>query len=453
MPGTKKLSVPSISSSFKWNGPEVLSICSQGALYIMANRLPLSWPNGEDEDVFDQMPDLPEAKVDCSGVNQRVLASDDHAEDFGDRRSGSTNMTSYASILVAPVERDQDSLPTIVSDSDEEFDKGPEESSQLRNDTVQLRDVLLTLSQRVVDTATTSYINVRRHHIWEDSARILRRKRFDPRSIISVKFADDDGTSEGAVDLGDPRREFLRLLLQASNLQSGVFQGPEDRRVLFANSLAREKDYYRLVGMMIAWSVIHGGPGGNFLSKTLYNALAYGIENVSADPRDLPSSTMQEKIALIENASSLHSLNSALEDESIQSVLVAQGAKPSSSSLEEKGKFVKLITNFLLLDSTRYVFEDFQKGMHTMGLLDCIKEHPRLFEEIFCAQEQPLDANMVDLLFRIEYAEEGTRAREKQERAVVFWRDYLQDCGGIKYLTFEVVNFISVIFIFGIQFY
>jgi len=155
----------------------------------------------------------------------------------------------------------------------------------------------------------------------------------------------------------------------------------------------------------------------------------------------------------IENASSLHSLNSALEDESIQSVLVAQGAKPSSSSLEEKGKFVKLITNFLLLESTRYVFEDFQKGMHTMGLLDCIKEHPRQFEEIFCAQEQPLDADMVDLLFRIEYAEEGTRAREKQERAVVFWRDYLQDCGGIKYLTFEVVNFISVIFIFGIQFY
>lgn len=51
--------------------------------------------------------------------------------------------------------------------------------------------------------------------------------------------------------------------------------------------------------MMIAWSVIHGGPGGNFLSKTLYNALAYGIENVSADPRDIPSSTMQEKIALV----------------------------------------------------------------------------------------------------------------------------------------------------------
>ena len=152
----------------------------------------------------------------------------------------------------------------------------------------------------------------------------------------------------------------------------------------------------------------------------------------------------------IESASSLESLNRALEDETIQSVLVAQGAKPSSSSLAEKGKFVKLITNFLLLDSTRYVFEDFQKGMHTMGLLDCIKEHPKQFQEIFCAQEHPLDASMIDLLFMVDYAEEGTRAREKQERAVVFWRDYLQDCGGIKYLVFEGVNFITAIFIFPI---
>ena len=131
----------------------------------------------------------------------------------------------------------------------------------------------------------------------------------------------------------------------------------------------------------------------------------------------------------IESASSLESLNRAVKDEAIQSILVAQGAKPPASrSLAEKEKFVKLITNFLLLDSTQYVFEDFQKGMHTMGLLDCIKEHPKQFQEIFCAQEHPLDASMIDLLFTVDYAEEGTRTREKQERAVVFWRDYLQDC-------------------------
>ena len=43
---TKKLSIPKTSSSFQWNAPEVVSLCSQGSLYIMANRLPLKWPIG-----------------------------------------------------------------------------------------------------------------------------------------------------------------------------------------------------------------------------------------------------------------------------------------------------------------------------------------------------------------------------------------------------------------------
>ena len=44
MPGTKKLTVPQTSSSFQWNAPEVVSLCSQGSLYKMAKRLPFMWP-------------------------------------------------------------------------------------------------------------------------------------------------------------------------------------------------------------------------------------------------------------------------------------------------------------------------------------------------------------------------------------------------------------------------
>lgn len=54
--------------------------------------------------------------------------------------------------------------------------------------------------------------------------------------MISVKFADDDGNSEGAVDAGGPRREFLRLLVKAANEQSGLFYGKVDQRVLFPNA-------------------------------------------------------------------------------------------------------------------------------------------------------------------------------------------------------------------------
>ena len=52
MPGTKMLSIPKTSSSFQWNAPEVVSLCSQGSLYIMANRLPLKWPISID--IFDR---------------------------------------------------------------------------------------------------------------------------------------------------------------------------------------------------------------------------------------------------------------------------------------------------------------------------------------------------------------------------------------------------------------
>ena len=37
----------------------------------------------------------------------------------------------------------------------------------------------------------------------------------------------------------------------------------------------------------MAWSLIHGGPGGNFLSNTLYNAIAYnGTCKIDKDIRD-----------------------------------------------------------------------------------------------------------------------------------------------------------------------
>lgn len=81
----------------------------------------------------------------------------------------------------------------------------------------------------------TSFINVRRSAIWDDTLRQLNRKKFNPAAKISVRFADDDGSSEGAVDAGGPCREFLRLLIKAVNEHSNVFAGPERNRVLNAN--------------------------------------------------------------------------------------------------------------------------------------------------------------------------------------------------------------------------
>ena len=99
-----------------------------------------------------------------------------------------------------------------------------------------LSEILLELQSSLEENETT-LINVRRGAIWTDTCRQMTRKRFSPRRNISVKFADSEGNSEGAVDVGGPKREFLRLAVRAANLDSGVFIGPEGCRTLYANSM------------------------------------------------------------------------------------------------------------------------------------------------------------------------------------------------------------------------
>ena len=47
--GTKKLALPKISSSFRWNAPEVISLSAQGCLYIMAKVIPKEPVYSEDD--------------------------------------------------------------------------------------------------------------------------------------------------------------------------------------------------------------------------------------------------------------------------------------------------------------------------------------------------------------------------------------------------------------------
>ena len=58
---------------------------------------------------------------------------------------------------------------------------------------------------------------------------------FEPSHPLSVKFADDVGSSEGAVDLGGPTRKFLRLAVKDVFCKRGIFGGSEDNKVLLLN--------------------------------------------------------------------------------------------------------------------------------------------------------------------------------------------------------------------------
>lgn len=107
----------------------------------------------------------------------------------------------------------------------------------------------------------------------------------------------------------------------------------------------------------------------------------------------------------------------------------AQGALPYAKSLAEKNKMVQTVTQHVLLDSVKFLIDELKEGLDTLGVLGCIKKYPMQFMDVFCKQPRSgLDAQMVDLLFTPVFDEEGTNKRSIQEQAIVYWRDYLQDC-------------------------
>jgi hypothetical protein len=101
-----------------------------------------------------------------------------------------------------------------------------------------IKDILKVHCQKVLvssDDLRRNYVNVRRGHVLDDGVNKINRLSFQPNLPISVKFADDDGNSEGAVDTGGPTREFFRLAVNKMFLKTSVFQGPDGNKVLVHN--------------------------------------------------------------------------------------------------------------------------------------------------------------------------------------------------------------------------
>ncbi|XP_035516982.1 G2/M phase-specific E3 ubiquitin-protein ligase-like, partial [Morone saxatilis] len=133
---------------------------------------------------------------------------------------------------------------------------------------VPVQEILLELSSKI-STKRQCKFNINRSAVWEGAMRGFQRVSYDPNLMISVKFSDDMGRNEEGVDLGGPRREFLRLLMETI-ARSPMFEGKENSKNLALDSTALREDWYYIAGKAIAVSLVHGGPPPNFLSPTVF---------------------------------------------------------------------------------------------------------------------------------------------------------------------------------------
>lgn len=86
-----------------------------------------------------------------------------------------------------------------------------------------------------------NFINVRRRFVFLDGLKKIGRSSFVPSHPLSVKFADEFGKSEGAVDQGGPTREFLRLAISQMFDSSKLFGGSEKGKVFIFNQEGKRR--------------------------------------------------------------------------------------------------------------------------------------------------------------------------------------------------------------------
>ena len=94
-------------------------------------------------------------------------------------------------------------------------------------------EVLTDLRSATDTTSAVVKFNISRSRVRKGARRAFLRHNYGATKAMCVKFMDDIGMSEGAVDQGGPLREFLQQLMDYLAEDSPVFIGASGAKHLF----------------------------------------------------------------------------------------------------------------------------------------------------------------------------------------------------------------------------
>ncbi|XP_034073724.1 uncharacterized protein LOC117547245 [Gymnodraco acuticeps] len=145
-----------------------------------------------------------------------------------------TTSVTASSSTIAPTS-DYSSYVTLMRDvsdlssDDEDLNRAIQASLQTEQaqatEHASVQEILSELADKISANSRCKF-NINRSAVLDGAFRSFNRATYDPNATMNIKFSDDLGRNEEAVDLGGPRREFLRLLMEALMMCS-MFEGSE----------------------------------------------------------------------------------------------------------------------------------------------------------------------------------------------------------------------------------
>ncbi|XP_069139550.1 G2/M phase-specific E3 ubiquitin-protein ligase-like isoform X5 [Argopecten irradians] len=278
----------------------------------------------------------------------------------------------------------------LDSDSGDEL-PDPAESSRIPN----LCEELVTLKSKLHvadDGNKITKFNINRHDVMDGARRAINRKSFCPRRKMSVKFTDDIGSPEGAVDEGA--------------LSSGA---------------------YKDAGTIIAMSIVHGGPAPKFFNQLLFDMMVG--RKVHPTLEDVQDIDMKGKIKKLKDCTNLEDIDLNLSSAGLSTIMNISGSGRPVRNLEDRDFLVQDLLHFVVVGRVTEALSQLTLGLKTLGLYDRMKENPAVFEEVFLnnSNAEIAAATMEAIFVDITFSLAGSNRRKTEEKIVGFWRDFLLD--------------------------
>ncbi|KFU86787.1 G2/M phase-specific E3 ubiquitin-protein ligase, partial [Chaetura pelagica] len=302
------------------------------------------------------------------------------------------------------------SLPPLMSSRNLSLRK-----RHLRQQIREVSNILKELKLQVNKKTTTLNINTK--NIWNSSLQGFRQRSFSPTNTIKIKFTNCQNKSKTDTSAASKHHFFQLLMLHLQN--SSLFEGSSAKNLSLDFQAVKENLYFE-AGKMIAVSLVHGGPSPGFFSKTLFNCLVYGPENVKPALEDVADVDVAQTIKTIKYANSLSSLESAVYN--CHEFLAAAGCLRPVTALCDKNMLVNDILIHHVIKRVKLPLESFRQGLETLGVLEKMQMHPDVFSHVLCHKPERLSAETICDLFTIHSSSDVNKAEGAD-----FWMGYLQD--------------------------
>ncbi|KAJ8046169.1 G2/M phase-specific E3 ubiquitin-protein ligase [Holothuria leucospilota] len=357
-------------------------------------------------------PQQPQNETDGNSVYDRYISEYDNVvdpDDGNDSNDDILNAVIEESLLEAQVEGDdQNAL-----------------DAKLQGDLIKMREKTVSNLENA--------IVIRRKKVIKTALNAIQNPGFSFANVPKVCFSGEE-----AEDLGGPRREFFRLLMQ--NLTDiGTFEGRMPKVYLNYSLTLLDKGVYRIAGQFISWSVLHGGQAFPYLHPGVYSMMC----NVRSNDFAIADITDEE---VYNNLNQIHQ-STTQEDLNVVMDKIGQWAAGRgcpeifSVTLSTKNDFILKLLKQHMFYGCKAAIDQFIDGMNSVGdLWATASQNPNSFQQLFVAgKSKPLTHHTVRKLFTIRWADENVLLKEKEEDTIYCWEQFLKKCeeGECKLKTFS----------------